>query len=100
MTAHELTYERLTCPLRVEVGGIDEIPASLAIRVIYLSGFLFRRSPTPFLSKGHSAQGKLGHAQAAIPKKQVVQCHRCCPFWKSNSYVPENRKKSPALRIG
>src|SRR5258708_40020676 len=56
---HKLAEERFARPVRVEVGGVDEIAPGIAESVVDLSCLVLCRTPTPVIAKGHGAEGCL-----------------------------------------
>ena len=63
MSFEKLAEKGLTGALRVDVGGINEVPAHFPKSVIDFFRVVFGRAPAPVIPKGHRAQAEFRNTQ-------------------------------------
>jgi hypothetical protein len=71
MVLYKLAEKRFARSVRVKVGGVDEITARLAEKIVQLPRFVLPRTPAPFLAEGHRAKRRLRNSKSAVAQNSV-----------------------------
>src|ERR1700674_5682303 len=68
----QLAEDGFRCPVGVDVGGVDDVAASVSEQVQHPRAGLWGRPPAPVLAEGHGAQRHLRDPHAGLAQKPVT----------------------------
>ena len=68
----EVADDLLGMPVRVEVGGVDEVAAAVEVGLQHALGLGDARAPAALLAERHGPEGKGADAQTGAPEGEVV----------------------------